>query len=54
MSNSVEKLPAVTHPYQNHMMDSLRWNFFTPRADDIVVATSYKAGTTWVQAILAI
>jgi aryl sulfotransferase len=47
------KLPEIKHPYQNHSMDSLRWNFFTPRADDIVVATSYKAGTTWVQVIVA-
>jgi aryl sulfotransferase len=48
-----EKLPVVRRPYQNYMMDSLRWNFFAPRADDIVVATSYKAGTTWVQTIVA-
>ena len=31
----------------------LRWNCFTPRADDIVVATTYKAGTTWAQTIVA-
>jgi aryl sulfotransferase len=34
-------------------MDSLRWNFFTSRKDDIVVATTYKAGTTWAQVIVA-
>ncbi|MGH7838552.1 MAG: sulfotransferase domain-containing protein, partial [Candidatus Binataceae bacterium] len=48
-----ENLPVIRHLYQNHSMDSTRWNFFAPRADDIVVATSYKAGTTWVQAIVA-
>ena len=53
MANSSAQLPAIAHPYQNHSMDSLRWNFFAPRTDDIVVATSYKAGTTWVQAIVA-
>ena len=49
----MEKLPAVKHIYQNYMIDTLRWNFFTPRADDIVVATTYKAGTTWAQTIVA-
>ncbi len=53
MAKVSEKLPVVKHLYQNYMMDTLRWNFFTPRADDIVVATTYKAGTTWVQTIVA-
>src|SRR5712692_8779721 len=52
MPNASEKLPEVKHSYQNHWMDSLRWNFFSPRADDIVVATSIRAGTTWVLAIV--
>jgi aryl sulfotransferase len=34
-------------------MDSRRWDYFTARPDDIVIATSYKAGTTWTQAIVA-
>jgi len=53
MVNVSEKLPVVKHLYQNYMMDTLRWNFLTPRADDVVVATTYKAGTTWVQTIVA-
>src|SRR5260370_16633972 len=52
MPNAGEKLPEVKHLYQNHSMDSLRWNFFSPRADDSVVVTSIRAGTTWVQAIV--
>jgi len=48
-----EKLPVLRRPYQNHSMDSRRWDFFAPREGDIVTATSYKAGTTWVQAIIA-
>jgi aryl sulfotransferase len=48
-----EKFPVLRRPYQNHLMDSRRWNFLTPRDGDIVVAASYKAGTTWVQAIVA-
>jgi len=45
--------PTVSHIYQNHHIDSTLWQHYRPRADDIVVATSYKSGTTWTQAILA-
>lgn len=45
-------LPQVEHLYQNHHFDSLRWNFFKPRPDDIVIATAYKSGTTWTQGIV--
>jgi aryl sulfotransferase len=34
-------------------MDSNRWDAFVPRGDDIIITTSYKAGTTWIQAICA-
>lgn len=39
-------LPERTRIYQNHTIDSSRWDGFVHRADDIVVATSYKSGTT--------
>jgi aryl sulfotransferase len=45
--------PERNRTYRNHHLDSTRWDSFTPRADDIVIATSYKAGTTWTQAIVA-
>ena len=45
-------LPTPIHTYQNHHLDSLRWNHFAPRDDDIVIATSYKSGTTWMQEIV--
>lgn len=45
-------LPVRRHVYQNHHLDSTRWNWFTPRADDIIIATSYKAGTTLMQTIV--
>lgn len=45
--------PQVTRHYQSVVMDSARWDHFTPRSDDIVITTSYKAGTTWMQGICA-
>jgi aryl sulfotransferase len=47
------KLPEVTRIYQNHTFDSTRWRNFVPRDDDIVISTSYKSGTTWMQNIVA-
>lgn len=47
------KLPQRDRVYQCHHFDSTRWDYFTPRDNDIVIATSYKAGTTWTQAIVA-
>ncbi|GJL70918.1 MAG: sulfotransferase [Nitrosomonas sp.] len=46
-------LPQRTHIYQNHHFDSTRWDYFESRDNDIIIATSYKAGTTWTQAIVA-
>jgi len=46
------RMPVVTRIYQNHHLDSTRWNDFKPREGDVVVATSLKAGTTWVQWIV--
>lgn len=48
-----EFLPEVTRVYQNHHLDSQRWDEYTPRDGDVIVTTSYKAGTTWTQQILA-
>jgi aryl sulfotransferase len=37
--------------YQSHSLDSTRWQHYRPRDGDIVVSSSYKSGTTWVQMI---
>lgn len=47
-----DSFPTVTRIYQNHHLDSTRWNRYVPRACDIVISTSYKSGTTWMQGIL--
>lgn len=46
------QLPQVIHTYQHHILDSTRWQRYQPRADDIVITTSPKAGTTWMQEIV--
>ena len=45
-------LPQVVRIYQNHILDSTRWNRYKPRPMDIIIATSYKSGTTWTQEIV--
>jgi aryl sulfotransferase len=46
------RFPKVIHTYQNHHLDSTRWQLYRPREDDIVISTSFKSGTTWMQAIV--
>lgn len=45
-------LPRKTHEIQNVTCDSTRWNGFKFRADDIIIATYGKSGTTWTQQIV--
>lgn len=50
---TMPEAPKCSKVYQNHHLDGTRWDSFRPRNDDIVIATSYKSGTTWTQAIVA-
>ena len=49
---SISAKPSVEHVYQNHHLDTTRWYGFKPRKGDIVISTSYKAGTTFTQTIV--
>ncbi len=40
--------------YRLWSTDSRRWNKYLPRADDIVIATYPKSGTTWMQRIVSL
>lgn len=48
----MRQLPTIQRVYQNHHLDSTRWNWFAPRDDDVIIATSYKSGTTLMQTIV--
>ena len=45
--------PVKTREQQNVIWDSTKWNGFKFRDDDIVICTWSKAGTTWMQQIVA-
>ena len=48
------ELPKKLHEYTNHvLLDSTRWEAYKHRPGDIVISTSYKTGTTWMQTIVA-
>lgn len=40
--------------YKTTVWDSARWNWFARRADDVLICTPYKSGTTWMQMICAL
>jgi len=53
MIHAQPSLPTKTRELHNHHFDSTIWNDFAFRADDIIISTYAKAGTTWVQQIVS-
>ena len=48
----IRGLPQRTKSYSNIRIDSARWDYYTPRDGDVVVATYAKNGTTWMEHIV--
>ena len=46
--------PCRTRTYRSHHLDSERWDHVTLRPGDVVISTSMKAGTTWMQRIMSL
>ena len=46
--------PRRTRAYRSHHLDSERWDHVTLRPGDVVISTSMKAGTTWMQRIMSL
>ena len=45
-------LPRRSRAYVSYIFDSRNWDGFRHRPGDVVISTSYKSGTTWMQNIL--
>lgn len=47
------EVPKQNLRFQHVLLNSDRWDWFQPRDDDIIISTSLKSGTTWMQTIVA-
>lgn len=45
---------SAKREYRTWILDSRRWERYRPRADDIIIATYPKCGTTWMQRIVGL
>jgi aryl sulfotransferase len=46
------ELPRRSREYRNYGFESRNWDLVPPRDGDVVISTSYKSGTTWMQNIV--
>src|SRR5690349_16062238 len=54
MRHHQEVVRPASVVYRTFVRDSTRWDGFPLRADDIVISTPAKCGTTWMQMICAL
>lgn len=47
-----QSFPSRSREYRSYLFDSRNWDLVTPRDGDVVISTSYKSGTTWMQNIV--
>src|SRR5437588_113712 len=47
-------MPRRVRTYRSHRLDSTHWDHFRPRDGDVLISTSYKSGTTWLQRIVSL
>ena len=52
--DSTAERPRWNRIYRHRLLDGKRWRAYCPRDDDIIVCSSHKAGTTWLQSICAL
>jgi len=45
-------LPQKKRVYKNHSLNSPAWDDFVSRANDVIITTALKSGTTWMQTIV--
>lgn len=43
---------ACTKDYAHPFLNGEQWDCYQPRPDDIIIATPFKSGTTWMQMII--
>src|SRR5438874_7395276 len=46
--------PRRVRTYRSHHLDSMHWDRYRPRDGDVLISTSYKSGTTWMQRIVSL
>ncbi len=47
-------LRAPTRAVRSRVYESARWNGYQPRANDIILGTYAKCGTTWMQQVVSV
>ena len=52
-AKSASTWPRTTQVYESHHFDSKSWDVIDVKQSDIIIATAYKSGTTWMQTIVS-